>query len=354
MPSLLIQERTFEVASTALALIILTTWLPSTISLRTAYRGWAAVRRIDFPGALTAAAATVYLLLALTWGGAIYPWGSAQVVGLLSAAGVLYLTFFHHRALCAGAAASARSLPQSGVRCQRTPRSGWSMVIYAVIFYLPLFMQGVLGQTATTSGTSLAPLFIPVAFSAVLGGQVIAKVGRYHFLAVTGALILLVGIFLLVRMDTTTTLGTVTLNMIVVGLGVGVLQPIYTVAGQNAIPPQRLGAGTGAINYLRAMGSLVGTAVLGTIVTHSSTNGRSTNLPLAARQALAMNLEHVFLVTLGIGVAILFVTLFLKDVRLRKRGEGMPTGGTPAAATSPRRALQREVTTMREYCKRWI
>jgi hypothetical protein len=42
-------------------------------------------------------------------------------------------------------------------------------------------------------------------------------------------------------MDTTTTLGTVTLNMIVGGLGVGILQPIYIVAGQNAIPPQRLG-----------------------------------------------------------------------------------------------------------------
>ena len=93
------------------------------------------------------------------------------------------------------------------------------------------------------------------------------------------------------------------------------------------------------MNYLRAMGSLVGTAVLGTIVTHSSTNGRSTNLPLAPRQALAMSLEHVFLVTFGVGAAILIVTLFLKDVRLRKRGEGMPTSGTPAVATSPEESV---------------
>jgi len=324
----------------ALALIILTAWLPSTISVRsTAYRGWAAVRRIDFPGALTAAAATVCLLLALTWGGTTYPWGSVQVVGILVAAAVLYLVF-----LITERFVREPLLPLDLFRNQVFAASGLlalagGMVIYAMIFYLPLFMQRVLGQTATTSGTSLAPLFIPVAISAVLGGQVIAKVGRYHFLAVIGALILLVGIFLLVRMDTTTTLGTVTLNMIVVGLGVGILQPIYTVAGQNAIPPQRLGAGTGAMNYLRAMGSLVGTAVLGAIVTHSSTNGRSTNLPLAARQALAMSLEHVFLVTFGVGVAILIVTLFLKDVRLRKRGEGMPIGGTPAAATSPEESV---------------
>ncbi|HLY30187.1 MAG TPA: MFS transporter, partial [Ktedonobacterales bacterium] len=79
----------------ALALLVLTLWLPSAISVRSmAYRGWAAVRRIDVTGALTAAAATVCLLLGLTWGGATYPWESPQVVGVLSAAGVLYLAFF--------------------------------------------------------------------------------------------------------------------------------------------------------------------------------------------------------------------------------------------------------------------
>jgi EmrB/QacA subfamily drug resistance transporter len=317
-----------------LALLVLGVWLPSTLSVRsTAYHGWAAVRRIDVLGALTAAAATVCLLFGLTWGGKSYPWGSVQVEGILIAAAVLYLAFLMTERFVV-----EPLLPLDLFRNQVFAASGLlalsgGMIIYAMIFYLPLFIQGVLGQTATTSGALLAPLFIPVAISAIVGGQVIAKVGRYQFLAVIGALILLVGTFLLARMDMTTALGTVTLNMIVMGLGAGVLQPIYTVAGQNAIPPQRLGAGTGAMTYLRAMGSLVGTAVLGTIVTHSGISGRSTDLPPAARQALAMSLQQVFLVTLGVGVAILIITLFLKDVRLRKRGEGMPTSATPVATT---------------------
>lgn len=260
----------------ALALLVLTIWLPPTLSVRsTSERGWAAVRRIDFAGALAAAAATICLLLALTWGGSTYPWGSAQVVGLLSGALVLYLAFF-----ITERRVSEPLLPLDLFRNQVFTASSLlalagGMIGYAMIFYLPLFIQGVLGQTATNSGASLAPLFIPVAISAVIGGQVIAKVGRYHFLAVIGALILLVGLFLLVRMDTTTVLLTVRLSMIVVGLGIGVLQPIYTVAGQNAIPGERLGAGTGAMNYLRAMGSLLGTAALGAIVTHSAQSSRS-------------------------------------------------------------------------------
>ena len=319
----------------ALALLVLTVWLPSTLSVRsTSYRGWAAVRHIDFAGALTAAAATICLLLALTWGGSTYPWGSVRVVGLLSGALVLYLAFF-----ITERRVSEPLLPLDLFRNQVFTASSLlalagGMIVYTMIFYLPLFMQGVLGQTATNSGASLAPLFLPVAISAVIGGQVIAKVGRYHFLAVIGALILLSGLFLLVRMDTTTVLLTVTLDMIVVGLGIGVLQPTYTVAGQNAIAQERLGTGTGAMNYLRAMGSLLGTAVLGAMVTHSTASPRTTSLSLVARQVLAMGLEHVFLVTFGVGIAVLIITFFLKDVRLRKRGEGMPTLATQAAATS--------------------
>jgi EmrB/QacA subfamily drug resistance transporter len=318
-----------------LALLVLIIWLPATLSIRSSTsRGWAAVRRMDFAGVLTAAAATACLLLALTWGGTTYSWGSAQVVGLLIGAFVLYPVF-----LLSERMVREPLLPLDLFRNQVFVASGLlalagGMVIYAMIFYLPLFLQGVLGQTATNSGASLAPLFIPVAISAVVGGQVITKVGRYHVLAVIGALILLVGLFLLTRMDTTTALWTVTLDMIVVGLGIGIIQPIYTVAGQNAIPTDRLGAGTGAMNYLRAMGSLVGTAVLGAIVTHSATSGHSTHLSLAARQALAGSIEQVFLVTCGVGVAILLITLFLKDVRLRKRGEGLPTKSTPEANPS--------------------
>ena len=317
-----------------LALLVLIIWLPATLSVRSASRGWAAVRRIDFPGVLTAATATVCLLLALTWGGTTYAWGSVQVVGLLIGAFVLYLVF-----LLAERMVREPLLPLDLFRNQVFVASGLlalagGMVIYAMIFYLPLFLQGVLGQTATNSGASLAPLFIPVAISAVVGGQVISKVGRYQFLAVIGALILLVGLFLLTRMDLATAFLTVTLDMIVVGLGIGVIQPIYTVAGQNAIPTDRLGAGTGAMNYLRAMGSLVGTAVLGAIVIHSAISGHSTHLSLAARQALAGSIEQVFLVTCGVGVAILLITLLLKDVRLRKRGEGLPNRSTPEADSS--------------------
>lgn len=318
-----------------LALLLLAVWLPSTLTVRRhAPQRWAAVRSIDFAGAFTAAAATLCLLFALTWGGSTYPWTSVQIICLLGGVVVLVLSFalIERRA-------KEPLLPPALFRNQVFVASSLlaltlGMLIYTMIFYLPLFMQGVLGQTATNSGISLAPLFLPLAISALLGGQMITRMGRYHTLAIIGALILLAGLVLLARMGTTTTLFQVTLNMIIVGLGVGILQPIYTVAGQNAIPPERLGTGTGAMNYLRVIGSLVGTAVLGALATHAVHSSRSTSFSMATRQALVSDLTHVFLVAFCIGCAVLLITFFLRDIRLRKRGEEQSTSPGQTTATS--------------------
>src|SRR5262249_34927277 len=169
-------------------------------------------------------------------------WRSGQVAGLLSVTAVLYLALllierFVREPLLPLDLFRQRVLAASGLLALLGGMIIYAVIfsLYAVIFYLPLFIQGVLGQAATSSGASLAPLFLSVTISAVLVGQVIAKVGRYHFLGVIGAIILLSVLFLLTCLDVTTVLWTILLDMIIVGLGAGLLQPIYTLAGLNAI-----------------------------------------------------------------------------------------------------------------------
>ncbi|MGH2480799.1 MAG: MFS transporter, partial [Ktedonobacteraceae bacterium] len=79
-----------------IALAALLIYMPRNISRRSnEYRGWAALRRVDFLGAVLASSATICLLLGLTWGSdATYAWNSQQIVGILSASGVLYILFF--------------------------------------------------------------------------------------------------------------------------------------------------------------------------------------------------------------------------------------------------------------------
>ncbi|GAC1454730.1 MAG: MDR family MFS transporter [Ktedonobacterales bacterium] len=388
------------------ALAALVFWLPANISLRsTRFRGWAAVRRIDFAGALTAAAATTCLLLGLTWGGQDYPWSSPQVIGTLVAAGALYLAFaFVERH------AVEPILPLDMFRNQVFAAGsvlalGVGAALFAVIFYLPLFIQGVLGQSATNSGAAITPLTVTMAIGAVAGGFTVARVGRYQWLAILGSIVLVGGIYLLAQMGVHTNILTVTRNMIVVGVGLGMLQPVLTLAVQNAIPRTRLGVGTGAVTYLRSLGSTLGLAVIGAVESNTGAQqlqhllpANASQLPAklrdfnqlaqlltsadiraqviaqvarataqrlapsgpahaaaaqqittqvtalldhvfaAARESLAIGIQHAFYVGLGIAVAIVVTTFFLKDVPLRGRVEPATpalagtTAGRPSAA----------------------
>jgi len=267
----------------AVALFFLLFYLPSTISVRsTLYTGWQAVRRIDFGGAVTAAAATILLLLGLTWGGSTYPWGSWQVIGSLVAAGLLFVAFGVIEVF-----AAEPILPLDLFRNQIFAAGSVmsllvGMALFAVVIYLPLFIQGVLGQSAANSGTVITPLTLSLVVASILGGLLVSRVGRYQWLAITGGIVLLIGIFLLSRMDISTPLLTVTLFMIVVGLGLGLLQPVLTLAVQNALPRSRLGVGTGAVTYLRSLGSTLGTAIVGSVVTNTITSdipGRLAKIP---------------------------------------------------------------------------
>lgn len=265
------------------ALILLVFQLPTHISLRTsAYRGWAAIRRIDFLGALTAAGATVCLLLGLTWGGQMYAWDSVQVISTLTAAVVLFIGFFFIERF-----AIEPILPLDLFRNQVFAAGSAlalmvGMTLFAVVIYLPLFIQAVLKQTATSSGAVITPMTLAMGAGAVVIGFVIARIGRYQFIAIIGALVMTGGIYLFSQMNTSTTLFEVTRNMIIVGVGMGLLQPVMTLAVQNAIPRTRLGVGTGAVTYLRSMGSTLGVAIIGAVVNNTVTTELAKRLPAEA------------------------------------------------------------------------
>ncbi|MBF6589941.1 MAG: MFS transporter [Ktedonobacterales bacterium] len=268
----------------ALALLLLIFKLPTHISApNRRYRGWAAIRRIDFAGVFTAAGATISLMLGLTWGGTTYAWNSPQVLGVLVGAAVLFAVFAIIEAFFAVEPILPLDLFKNQVFAAGALLSlTVGMALFAVVFYLPLFIQGVLGQTATSSGAVITPLTVTMAVGAIFVGQLIARIGRYQAICVVGALVLTFGVYLLSRMTVSVTLGVVTRNMIVVGLGLGMLMPVLTLAVQNAIPRSRLGVGTGAVTYLRSMGQMLGVALIGAVVSNSVSGELAKRLPPAA------------------------------------------------------------------------
>ncbi|HEY7020521.1 MAG TPA: MDR family MFS transporter [Ktedonobacterales bacterium] len=273
-----------------IALILLFRYLPADMSVRSAAGlGWAGVRRIDVWGAATAAGATVCLVLGLNWGGKLppsgYAWDSPQVIGVLVAAAILLLVFLVIERYFAAEPILPLDLFKNPIfRVGSMLALMVGMALFALVLYLPLYIQGVLGYSATNSGVVITPLTLALAIGAAVIGQVIARVGRYQWVSIIGACVLIVGVFLLTRMTATTSLLEVSRNMIVVGAGLGMIQPVLTLAVQNAIPRARLGVGTGAVTYLRSMGQLLGVALVGAIANNAFTNQLNTTLPEGIRQ----------------------------------------------------------------------
>ncbi len=242
--------------------------------------------QIDYWGSAALIAGAVPLLLAFSWAGTQYAWGSTQVIGLLALAVVMLAAFvmIEMRApepIITPALFKNRTFSISVLATFLTAAG-----MFGAIIYLPLFVQGVLGNSATSSGAVTTPMMIGFIVSSIAGGQILSRTGRYKFLAVGGFAVAAVGLFLLSRMGVTTSNGIVVRNMIIMGLGIGVSMSLFTIIVQNAFPFSYLGQVTASLTFFRSMGSTIGIAVFGSIMTNQFQRALAHNLSPALTRAI--------------------------------------------------------------------
>jgi len=235
-------------------------------------------RRIDWWGVITLSSCLVPLLLALTWV-TNYGWTSQRVLSLLVVAALMLAAFLfaEHRA-------AEPLLPLWLFRDRVIAVSAIAVFLlgigmFGVILYVPLFMQGVLGISATRSGSLLTPLLVGAVVSSIAAGNIIARTGRYRMLAISGAALATVGMFLMAAMNASTTHTEVVRNMIIAGLGIGIMQPIYTLVVQNVAPYEQMGAATASTQFFRSIGATVGVAVFGSILLTRYHDSFQANIP---------------------------------------------------------------------------
>ena len=338
--------------------------------------------RLDVLGIVTLVLAVVPLMLGLSWGGVQYEWGSPQVVGALALAAMMAAAFVATEHRAADPIMPLRIYRNRIVSVSLLAVFGTGFGMFGGIIFIPLFFQGVLGASATSSGSFLTPMMMGMVTGAVLAGQALSRLGgHYRLQGFVGVAIMTAGMFLVSRMTAQTGYGRAVLSIVVMGFGLGNTFPVFTIAVQNAVPQSLLGVATSATQFYRSIGGAVGLAVLGsymagrfsTKLTASltpeireavpaeqlaalSSNPQSVVNPDALaslkaalgeagdrggelaqdllamlRESLASAITDVFLVTTVIALAAMLVTLFLKEIPLRGTG---PTGGGKAGDDS--------------------
>jgi EmrB/QacA subfamily drug resistance transporter len=185
--------------------------------------------------------------------------------------------------------------------------------MFGAIMFVPLYVQGVLGASATESGIVLTPLMLAMMVTSVGSGQVITRTGRYRWALLAGPVVMGAGFLLLSTLDAASPRMHATEAMIVTGLGLGLLIQNLALVVQNGVPSRHMGAATSAVQFFRSIGGTIGVSVMGAILT--------AGLPArgdASPAQLADAIHPVFMLGVALMAVALVIVIAIPELPLRR------------------------------------
>jgi EmrB/QacA subfamily drug resistance transporter len=332
--------------------------------------------KVDYLGLVILILTVVPLMLALSWGGVEYSWGSTQIIGLFCFSGLMLIVFFLVERRAAEPIIPLSLFKNSIISISNIVVFLTGIGMFGGIILIPLFFQGVLGSSATSSGNLLIPMMMGMITGGFVSGQLLSRAGgHYRLLGIIGIAIMSVGVFLLSRMSLNTSYSTVVTNTVLVGLGLGITMPVYTIAVQNAVPYSMLGVASSSVAFFRSVGGAVGLAILGSVMNNRFATELTSQIPASIkaiippdklndlvhnpqalispeaqaqlktilnqlgsqgssiydqllhglRQALTLAISEAFFIGFFIILGALVITFFLKEIPLRTQHDHKPT-----------------------------
>ena len=238
---------------------------------------------LDYLGIITLTPGLVVGLLAISWGGNTYEWSSPVILGMGAVSVVMLAAFVWVETRVANPLIPLRMLRSSTVSLSILASFFIAVAMFGAIIYIPVYAQGVLSVSATQSGAILIPLNVAMIVTSILMGVVITKTGNYKVILIVGSLMLLGGYVLLSMLTWQSNLWDLTLAMTIVGMGLGMCMQTYTLVVQNAVDRTELGVATAAVQFFRNVGSTIGIAVLGSIMSAAMVPKIQEHLPAGAK-----------------------------------------------------------------------
>ncbi len=322
-------------------------------------------RDIDFIGSAALAAGLIPVLVALSVA-KDQGWTSLEVLGLLGFGAAMLVAFFVIEQRVKEPIVPFQLFKNRAFAVSMLVGFFAALGMFGTIIFVPLETQGVLGVSVTNSGLLLTPMMLGLIVASVVTGNLMPRIKRYHYLGTIGLGLMMVGMYLMAQTTRSTSQSSITLDIVLIGLGLGATMPLYINAVQSALPMRYLGVGTSQIQFWRNVGGTVSSAILGSILAQrlpgaiaaqvakvnlppafktvmgsSASNPNAlldpakiaaakTKLPAqlfplfdqaihAVRDALAASLHDLFLIAVALSAIALIASLFMPDVPLRAR-----------------------------------
>jgi len=334
----------------------------------------AKLRDIDFWGAGSLAAGIVPILIALSntssWAGGLASW---QFISLVAVGFAFLVTFVLVEMRVEHPIVPMELFRNRVFTVSVIVSFVTAFGMFGTIIFVPLIFQGVLGISATNSGTLITPMMIGLIGSSIATGQIMTRIKYYRYLGTFGTAVMMVGIYMLSLVNKSSTEWQVVASLFIVGAGLGITFPLYINAVQSAVSRTYLGVVTSNMQFFRNLGGTIATAILGSILANRlpiniSDRVSALHLPAAiigsfaiggnprqifdpaklsalratalqqggaagvalfdkvigaVREGLALTLHEMFLIGLAAIALALVATVFMKEVPLTRTSGGV-------------------------------
>lgn len=146
------------------------------------------------------------------------------------------------------------------VACAHGLLAGWA--VFGSLTFVPLFVQGVLGANATRAGTTLMPMVLAWGVASAVSGWLLLRL-NYRILVWVGGALPVVGCVLLAAVGPTSSQSSLMLDLALIGIGMGLSMPVFTILVQSAVERRWLGIATSTLQFSRSIGGALGVSVMG-------------------------------------------------------------------------------------------
>jgi len=251
------------VAALAIALIVV--GLKETGQERRAHK-------LDFAGTLMLLSSLLLLFYALSHSAHSIQPLNAELIGMITLALVSLVVFYFIERRAVEPIIPLDLFHLSLFRTAAAVATLAAMGVFGAISYLPLYLQGVAGLTASRAGMIL--LFLSVAWTAgsLIAGQLLNRVG-YRASAATGMFLLAAGYGLFVVFKSDLNVFWVAVSGTLIGTGMGMANLTTLVAVQNSVSAQRIGVATSTIMLFRTFGGAFAVSLMGTVLLNQMQRG---------------------------------------------------------------------------------
>ncbi|QUL55387.1 MFS transporter [Paenibacillus tritici] len=232
-------------------------------------------QRIDWGGAFTLVAGIICLMFALELGGNQYAWDSAAILGLFAAFAVLLLAFIFIEQRAAEPVISFDMFRQRLFATSSILGLFYGSAFIVATVYIPIYVQGVYGGSATNSGLILMPMMIGTVIGSQSGGLLTTKTS-FRNIMLLSAVCFVAGIYSLSTLTPETSRLSLNAFMALTGFGVGFSFSVLSLSSIHHFDMRQRGSATSTSTFMRSLGMTLGITIFGIIQRNSFTSELST------------------------------------------------------------------------------